>query len=72
MFVAVLEDQIARRQHGELPIARARPRVGACARRQSDPLLERFHESLFTLADGRLGTRGSVMAQASRPAIPRC
>jgi trehalose/maltose hydrolase-like predicted phosphorylase len=30
--------------------------------RAVDPLLERAHESLLTLADGRLGTRGSVLA----------
>ncbi|MGO9497842.1 MAG: glycosyl hydrolase family 65 protein [Solirubrobacteraceae bacterium] len=60
MFAAVLEDQIARRRRGELPIAELDP-AWALAIDGNDPLLERFHESLFTLADGRLGTRGSVI-----------
>ena len=61
MFAAMLEDQIARRRHGELPIVELDP-AWALAIDGIDPLLERFHESLFTLADGRLGTRGSVIA----------
>lgn len=60
-FATVLEDQIARRTHGELPIALLDPgwtlRVSGV-----DPLLERVHESLMTLADGRLGTRGNVIS----------
>ena len=36
-----------------------------------DPLLERAHESLLTLADGRLGTRGSVVIEhrSGAPAV---
>ena len=60
MFAAMLEDQIARRRRGELPIAELDP-AWALAIDGSDPLLERVHESLFTLADGRLGTRGSLI-----------
>jgi trehalose/maltose hydrolase-like predicted phosphorylase len=60
-FAAVLEDQIARRRHGELPIAVQDPEW-TLAVAGVDPVLERVHESLLTLADGRLGTRGSVIA----------
>ena len=64
MFAAVLEDQIARRQRGELPIVELDP-AWMLVIDGVDPLLERFHESLFTLADGLLGTRGSVIAETS-------
>ncbi|MGO9851914.1 MAG: hypothetical protein ACLP4R_08685 [Solirubrobacteraceae bacterium] len=60
-FAAVLEDQIARRRHGELPIVVQDPEW-TLAIDGVDPVLERVHESLLTLADGRLGTRGSVIA----------
>ena len=60
-FAAVLEDQIARRRRGELPIVVEDPQW-TLAIDGADPLLERVHESLLTLADGRLGTRGSVLA----------
>ena len=62
MFAAMLEDQIARRRRGELPIVELDP-AWMLAVDGVDPLLERVHESLFTLADGRLGTRGSVIAR---------
>ena len=70
MFAAMLEDQIARRRRGELPIAELDP-AWVLAIEGVDPLLERFHESLFTLADGLLGTRGSVIAKqpSSDPAV---
>ncbi len=70
MFAAVLEDQIARRHSGELPIVEIDP-VWSLAIDGVDPLLERAHESLLTLADGRLGTRGSVIGEHSRsnPAV---
>ena len=61
-FAAVLEDQIARRRRGELPIVVEDPQW-SLAIAGVDPLLERAHESLLTLADGRLGTRGSVLAE---------
>ncbi len=60
-FAAVLEDQIARRRDGELPIVSKDP-AWTLAIDGFDPLLERVHESLLSLADGRLGTRGSVIA----------
>ena len=62
MFAAVLEDQIARRRHGELPIVELDP-AWTLVIDGVDPMLERVHESLLTLADGRLGTRGSVIAR---------
>jgi trehalose/maltose hydrolase-like predicted phosphorylase len=65
-FAALLEDQITRRQRGELPIAVEDP-AWVLAIEDADPLLERVHESLLTLADGRLGTRGSAFgSHASR------
>ena len=60
-FAAVLEDQIARRRRGELPIVVEDP-AWTLAIEGADPLLERVHESLLTLTDGRLGTCGSVIA----------
>ncbi|MGO9885111.1 MAG: hypothetical protein ACLPV4_19105, partial [Solirubrobacteraceae bacterium] len=62
MFAAILEDQIARRRRGELPIVEAGS-AWALAFDGVDPLLERVHESQLTLSDGRLGTRGSVIAE---------
>jgi trehalose/maltose hydrolase-like predicted phosphorylase len=59
-FATVLEDQIARRRHGELPIV-VEHRAWGLVIEGIDPQLERAHESLLTLADGRLGTRGSVI-----------
>ncbi|HSO99204.1 MAG TPA: glycosyl hydrolase family 65 protein [Solirubrobacteraceae bacterium] len=62
MFIAIVQDQIARRQRGELPIVELDP-AWVLVVDGVDPLLERFHESLFTLSDGVLGTRGSVIAE---------
>jgi trehalose/maltose hydrolase-like predicted phosphorylase len=62
MFAAMLEDQIARRRRGELPIVELDP-AWVLAVEGVDPPLERFHESLFTLSDGLLGTRGSMIAE---------
>jgi trehalose/maltose hydrolase-like predicted phosphorylase len=59
-FAMLLEDQIARRRRGELPIVVEDP-AWTLAIERVDPLRERVHESLLTLADGRLGTRGSVI-----------
>ena len=60
-FATLLEDQIERRRRGELPIVDA-DRAWVLVIEGVDPLLERAHESLLTLADGRLGTRGSVLS----------
>ena len=59
-FAAVLEDQIDRRRRGEPPSVNADP-AWALTIDGVDPVLERVHESLLTLADGRLGTRGSIL-----------
>jgi hypothetical protein len=59
-FAAVLADQIARRRRRELPAADP-GRAWALQVDGVDPLLERVHESLLTLSDGLLGTRGSVL-----------
>ena len=70
MFAAMLEDQIARRRRGELPIVEL-DTAWVLVVDGVDPLLERFHESLFTLSDGQLGTRGSVIEPhpSSDPAV---
>ena len=55
LFVRVLDDQLERRRRGT-----CRSSTGIRAGRSTvdglDPRLERVHESLLTLADGRLGT----------------
>jgi trehalose/maltose hydrolase-like predicted phosphorylase len=61
-FAAVLEDQIARRRRGELPIVVERPEWTLTID-GVDPVLERVHESLLTLANGQLGTRGSPILE---------
>ena len=59
-FAGVLEDQIDRRRRGEPPSIDPDP-AWVVTIDGVDPVLERVHESLLTLADGRLGTRGSVL-----------
>ena len=69
-LAALLEDQIARRRRGELPTVDHDP-LWTVAIEGDDPPLERVRESLMTLADGRLGTRGSVIVDHARgePAV---
>jgi trehalose/maltose hydrolase-like predicted phosphorylase len=69
-FVAILEDQLERRRRGDVPEVDADP-VWTLTVDGFDPQFERVHESLLTLADGRLGTRGSaVLAHpASSPGV---
>jgi trehalose/maltose hydrolase-like predicted phosphorylase len=59
-FRDLLADQLARRRHGDPPELDADPdwtlRVDGF-----DPKLERAHESILTLADGYLGTRGTPL-----------
>jgi len=61
-FLEVLADQLARRRRGDPPELDGDPawtmRVDGF-----DPKLERAHESLLTLADGRLGTRGTPLGE---------
>jgi trehalose/maltose hydrolase-like predicted phosphorylase len=57
-FLAVLVDQLARRERGDVP------EIGGeegwtLAIDGLDPELERVHEALLVLADGRIGTSGS-------------
>ncbi len=61
-FAALLEDQVTRRRRGELPVLSETP-GWFVAFAGAEPLLERVHESLLTLADGRVGTRGGVAVQ---------
>jgi trehalose/maltose hydrolase-like predicted phosphorylase len=56
----VLSDQARRRRHRDLPEVVAAPEW-SIAVDGYDPRLERVHESLLTIADGRLGTRGSPL-----------
>jgi trehalose/maltose hydrolase-like predicted phosphorylase len=58
-FLEVLEDQLARRRRGDPPELDGDP-LWTLEAENDDPLLERVHESLFTIADGRLGTSGGV------------
>ena len=69
-FAAVLEDQLERRRNGELPISAEDPEWTLVID-GADPAQERVHESLLTLADGRLGTRGSLIAggRSGNPAV---
>ena len=60
-FVALLEDQLERRRARRRSRARRRPGLDARGRRASTRELERVHESLLTLADGRIGTRGAPL-----------
>ena len=59
-FVALLEDQLERRQRGDPPELDGDP-LWTLEVEGDDPLLERVRESLFTIADGRLGTSGGVV-----------
>jgi trehalose/maltose hydrolase-like predicted phosphorylase len=69
-FLGLLEEQIERRRRGEVPRLEAEP-GWALAVEGFDPHLERVYESQLALADGRLGTRGSLLAEhrAARPAV---
>jgi trehalose/maltose hydrolase-like predicted phosphorylase len=60
LFVRVLADQLERRRRGDVPELDGDPRW-TLAVDGLDPRLERVHESLLTLADGRLGTRGAPL-----------
>jgi trehalose/maltose hydrolase-like predicted phosphorylase len=59
-FLALLSDQVERRRRGDVPELDADPAwtIGVDG---VDPHLERVHESLLTIADGRLGTRGAPL-----------
>jgi trehalose/maltose hydrolase-like predicted phosphorylase len=55
-----LVDQIARRRRGELPVAPDDPEWSVVVEGVSSAA-ERVHESLLTVADGCIGTRGSLV-----------
>jgi len=68
-FERLLDHQVALRRRGALPIVASDP-CWTFSVEGVDPDRERARESLLTIADGRLGTRGSVLA--SRPSsMPR-
>ncbi|MGZ5292185.1 MAG: hypothetical protein ACXWEH_07690, partial [Actinomycetota bacterium] len=60
-FLALLEDQLARRTRGDVPEPLLDP-GWTLSVDGIDPRLERVHESLMTLADGRVGTSGTPLA----------
>ncbi len=69
-FLAMLRAQLELRRRGALPIVPSD--AGWTLRVKGiDRAHERAHESLLAMADGRLGTRGSVLApsRTSRPAV---
>ncbi|HEX9097831.1 MAG TPA: glycosyl hydrolase family 65 protein [Candidatus Dormibacteraeota bacterium] len=58
VFVALLDDQLSRRECKRVPAVDEDP-AWTLAIDGEVPELERVHESLLTLADGNFGTRGS-------------
>jgi trehalose/maltose hydrolase-like predicted phosphorylase len=69
-FLALLEDQLERRRGGDVPDIDGDP-VWTLSIEGLDPKLERVHESLLTIADGRIGTRGTPLLEhpAADPAV---
>ncbi len=69
-FLRLLDDQIERRRRRDVPHVDPEPGWGLSVE-GLDPELERVHESLLTVADGRLGTSGSVLLTdpAGRPTV---
>jgi trehalose/maltose hydrolase-like predicted phosphorylase len=69
-FERLLDRQVELRRRGALPIVASDP-CWSVRVEGVDAVRERAHESLMTLADGRLGTRGSVLAprRASTPGV---
>jgi trehalose/maltose hydrolase-like predicted phosphorylase len=59
-FLDVLRDQLERRRRGEIPVHDHVP-TWTIVVEGLDPRLERVHESLLTIADGRIGTSGSPL-----------
>jgi trehalose/maltose hydrolase-like predicted phosphorylase/hydroxymethylpyrimidine pyrophosphatase-like HAD family hydrolase len=59
-FLALLADQLERRRRGDLPDVDADP-SWTLTIEGVDAHFERAHESLLTLADGQLGTRGAAL-----------
>jgi trehalose/maltose hydrolase-like predicted phosphorylase len=59
-FRAILADQLERRRRGDVPDVDTDP-DWTVVFEGLDPRLERVRESILTLADGRLGTRGAPL-----------
>ncbi len=59
-FLAILADQLERRRRGDVPDVDTDP-DWTVVFEGLDPRLERVRESILTLADGRLGTRGAPL-----------
>ncbi|HJV30524.1 MAG TPA: hypothetical protein VJ645_08395, partial [Gaiellaceae bacterium] len=62
-FTAVLGDQLERRLLGEAPRLDADP-LWTLEADEDDPLLERVNDSLFAIADGRIGTSDETVLAA--------
>jgi trehalose/maltose hydrolase-like predicted phosphorylase len=58
VFVRILRDQLERRRRGDVPDVDRDP-TWTLEIESFHPTLERVHESLLTLADGSLGSRGA-------------
>jgi trehalose/maltose hydrolase-like predicted phosphorylase len=69
-FLALLADQLERRLRRSIPELDGDP-AWTVSVDGVDPHLERVHESLLTLADGRLGTRGAPLFEhpAAAPGV---
>lgn len=67
-FLALLDDQLRRRRFGEVP-SLDEAAGWTISIEGVDPELERVHETLLTLADGRIGTSGSPL-RSCRIATP--
>ncbi|MGE5272925.1 MAG: glycosyl hydrolase family 65 protein [Verrucomicrobiota bacterium] len=69
-FVGILADQLERRRRGDVPDVDGDPEW-TLTFEGIDPHLERVRESILTLADGRLGTRGAPLFdhQAAAPGV---
>ena len=59
-FLRILADQLERRRRGDVPDVDSDPEW-TLTFKGLDPHLERVRESILTLADGRLGTRGAPL-----------
>jgi trehalose/maltose hydrolase-like predicted phosphorylase/beta-phosphoglucomutase-like phosphatase (HAD superfamily) len=69
-FLGLLADQLKRRKRGDVPDVEVDP-VWSLEVDGVDPTLERVHESLLTLADSRIGTRGAPLLAhpAAQPGV---
>jgi trehalose/maltose hydrolase-like predicted phosphorylase len=69
-FLELLRDQLRRRRRGDVPDVDSDP-AWSLTVDGLDPKLERVHEALLTLSDGRIGTSGSPVGfhPAARPRV---